>query len=37
MTVTEKTTDMTLESEITEDATSGRERLFKTLIYNTFV
>ena len=32
-----KTTDTTLESGITEDATSGRERLFKNFIYNAFV
>ena len=37
VTVTEKTTDMTLESGITEDVTSGREKLFKNFIYNAFV
>ena len=37
MTVTEKTTDMTLESGITEDTTSGRENLFKNYIHNSFV
>ena len=31
MTVTEKTTDTTLETGMTEDDTSGREKLFKTL------
>ena len=37
MTVTEKIIDMTLESGITEDAISGREKLFKNFIYNAFV
>ena len=37
MTVTQKTTDTTLESGITEDGTSGREKLFKNFIYNAFV
>ena len=32
-----KTTDMTLESGIKEDATSSRERLLKKVIYNAFV
>ena len=33
MTVTEKTTDTTLETGMTEDDTSGREKLFKNFIY----
>ena len=37
MTQTEKGTDVILESGITEDATSGRERLLKNIIYNAFV
>ena len=31
MTVTEKTTDTMMETGMTEDDTSGREKLFKTL------
>ena len=37
MTVTEKTIDTTLKSGITEDATSGGEKLFKNFIYNALV
>ena len=37
MTVTEKTTDTTLETGMTEDDTSGREKPFKNFIYNAFV
>ena len=37
MTQTEKGTDVILESGIIEDATSGREKVLKNLIYNTFV
>ena len=37
MTVTEKTTDTTLETGMTEDDTPGREKLFKNIIYNAFV
>ena len=37
MSLREKTTDMTLESGIKEDATSGREKLLKNFIYNAFV
>ena len=37
MTVREKTTDTTQETGMTEDATSGREKLFKNFIYIAFV
>ena len=37
MTQTVKGTDLILESGIKEDATSGREKLMKNIIYNTFV
>ena len=37
MTVTEKTTDTTLETGITEDDTSGREKPFKNFIYYAYV
>ena len=37
MTATEKTTDTTLETGMTEDDTSGREKLFKNFIYNALV
>ena len=36
MTVTEKTTDRTLETGMSEDDTWGREKLFKNVIYNAF-
>ena len=37
MRVTEKTTHTTLETGMTEDDTSGREKPFKNFIYNAFV
>ena len=37
MTVTEKTTDTTLETGIAEDDTSGREKPFKNFIYSAYV
>ena len=37
MTQTEKGTDLILERGIKEDVTSGREKLLKNVIYNTFV
>ena len=37
MTVKEKTSDTTLETSLIEDDISGREKLFKTFIYNAFV
>ena len=37
MTVREKTTDTTLENGMTEDPTSGTEKLFKDFIYIAFV
>ena len=36
MTVTEKATDTTLETGITEDDTSGREKPFKNFIYSAY-
>ena len=37
MRVTEKTTDKTLDTGITEDDTSGREKPFKNYIYSAYV
>ena len=37
MTLTENTTDTTLETGMTEDDTSGREKQFKNFIYNAYV
>ena len=37
MTLTEMTSDMVLKSGMKEDVTSGREKLLKNFIYNTFV
>ena len=37
MRVTEETTHTTLETGMTEDDTSGREKPFKNFIYNAFV
>ena len=37
MTVTKRTTDTTLETEITEDDTSGTEKPCKNFLYNAYV